>query len=52
MGYEGVFLANNLMKSGNRTAAYEKLRILEKEDRDLAADLRKGLWGRFVLSVN
>jgi hypothetical protein len=37
--------------SGQRSAAYEKLRILEKEDQDLAADLRKGLRGKFVLSV-
>lgn len=40
------------MKNGDRSAAYRTLKILEKQDTPLAADLRKGRSGRFVLSVN
>jgi tetratricopeptide (TPR) repeat protein len=45
-------LALNYLEKGNRNAAYQQLRLLEKIDLPLADELRKVMWSKYTVNVS
>jgi Flp pilus assembly protein TadD len=45
-------LALNYLEKGNRDAAYQQLRSLEKIDLALADELRKVMWSKYTVNVS
>ncbi len=44
-------LASNYLESGDRDEAYRRLKLLEKTNYALAKDLRKYIWGKYVIDA-